>query len=131
MTQLTSSNGPPDLVYLCDYLMFYPLIDCDDDSTQALDNPVALPRYETGDGVRAVLIVTAPIALTAAITLNYTNSEGVSGRTSTFNLIPGTSIGVCATGSGTAGGAGQATPFFPLASGDSGMRSIESVTLGA
>ncbi len=128
----TSANTiSPDTVWLCDYLGFYPLIDCDDVDLQVCDNSQALTRYTDGEGVRIVLIVQAPMVSTAACTISYTNSEGVSGRSVTFNLIPGLSIGVCATGTGAAGGAGQVTPFFPLAGGDRGVRSIESVQMAA
>lgn len=129
---LSIAASIPNYVYLNDYLMFYPLIDCDNVDQQDMINTDTLPRYTSGDGVRIVLIVTAPMALTASVTINYTNSDGVSGRTSTANVIPGLAIGVCASGSGTSlGGAGQASPFWPLASGDKGVRSIESITFAA
>lgn len=130
MTQI--ANTSIDNVFLNDYLMFYPLIDCDNVDTQDFINIETLPRYESGEGVRIVLIVTAPMAVTASVTISYTNSDGVSGRTSTANIIPGVNIGVCATaGGGTAGTSNQATPFWPLALGDKGVRSIESITFGA
>jgi hypothetical protein len=132
LLQIQGTNGAPDFVYLNDYLMFYPLIDCDNVDQQDMTNVETLPRYTDGKGVRIVLIASAPMALTASITINYTNSNGVSGRTSTANVIPALNIGVCATaGGGTAGGANRASPFWPLASGDEGVRSIESVTFAA
>lgn len=127
-----AATAVPDMVYLNDYLMFYPLIDCDNVDQQDMINSSSLPRYESGEGVRIVLVVTAPMALTAAVTINYTNSDGVSGRTATANVIPGLAIGVCATaGGGTAGSASQASPYWPLDSGDKGVRSIESITFAA
>jgi len=130
MLSITASI--PNIFYLNDYLMFYPLIDCDNVDQQDMINVDPLPRYADGDGVRIVLIVTAPMALTASVTITYTNSDGVSGRTSTANVIPGTAIGVCATaGGGTAGGAAQASPFWPMASGDKGVRSIQSITFAS
>jgi hypothetical protein len=131
MLQIQSSNGPPDYVYLNDYLMFYPLIDCDSVDQQDMVNVDPLPRYADGDGVRIVLVVTAPMALTASLTITYTNSDGVSGRTATANVIPGSAIGVCATAAGTAGASNAATPFWPLANGDKGVRSIQSVQFAA
>lgn len=122
----------PDLVYLNDYLLFYPLIDCDSIDPQFTDNTLGLPRYTDGDGIRIVLIATAPMALTASLTISYTNSDGVAGRTATANVIPAPAIGVCATaGGGTAGGSAQASPFWPLASGDKGVRSIDSFTFSS
>lgn len=126
-----ANTVPPDHVILCDYLGFYPLIDCDDGDIQVMDNTQTLTRYTSGEGVRVVLIVQAPMLSTARLTINYTNSDGVSGRSTTFNVIPGAAIGVCATGTGTAGGTGQATPFWPLADGDAGVRLIESVQFSA
>lgn len=132
MQVLEVSGGSPNLFYLCDYLGFYPLVDCDNTDQQDMDNTVSLTRQTSGEGVRAVLIASAPMVSTASITVSYTNSSGVSGRTSTFNVIPATTIGVCATGtSPSLGGAGQVSPFMPLASGDIGIRSIDSVTFAA
>ena len=128
----TIAASVPNYVYLNDYLLFYTLIDCDNVDQQDMINTDTLPRYADGDGVRIVLIATAPMALTASVTISYTNSDGVSGRTSTANVIPGLAIGVCATaGGGTAGGASQASPFWPLASGDKGVRSIDSITFAS
>lgn len=125
-----SNASAPNIHYLLDYLMFYPLIDCDDDSgPQDFTNLVGLSRYTDGAGVRAILVATAPMTATASCTVSYTNQDGISGRTSTFNLIPAASIGVCATGTGAAGGAGQVNPFIPLTGGDIGMRSVESLTM--
>lgn len=117
----------PDHVYLLDYLAFYPLIDTDDPDTQVMDNTLNLPRYSNG---KIVLIVQSPLVNSVPITITYTNQSGTTGHTSTANLIPGAAIGVCATGTGTAGGQDQVTPFFPLAGNDTGVQRIESVQMG-
>jgi hypothetical protein len=127
----TAANTiPPDHIFLLDYLGFYPLIDGDSTDIQALDNTETLTRYTDGEGVRISFIVQAPMTATAPLTVTYTNSKGVSGRVSTFNVSAGTSIGVCANGTHTAGGGAQASAFWPLAQGDTGVRSIESVQFG-
>lgn len=123
----TVSTTPPDHIYLSDYLGFYPLIDCDDTDPQVLDNTQSLPRYQTGAGVRLMLVVQAPMVTTTVCTVTYTNQDGTSGRVSTAALIAGLNIGVCATTAGQTGAVTEVTPFFPLASGDTGMRSIQSV----
>lgn len=125
-----ANTTSPDYVYLLDYVGFYSLIDCDDVDVQIMDNTATLPRYSSGAGVKIVLVVTAPMVATAPVTITYTNQDGVAGRTTTFNVIPGTAIGVCATGTGTAGGVGQVTPFVPLAGNDTGVRAIESIQFG-
>lgn len=127
----TTTNGPPSNLYLCDYLGFYPLIDADSTDLQEMDNSAAIGRYDSGDGVRIVLIATAPMVVTASCTLVYTNQDGVTGRTVTFNVIPALAIGTCATGTGSAGGQGQATPFVRLIDGDTGVRAIESITFSS
>lgn len=120
----------PDYIYLNDYLGFYPLIDCDDLDIQAMDNTLTLPRYESGEGVRLVIIAQAPMINTASVTITYTNSQGVTGRTSTFFILPAANIGVCASSS-TNGSTNAVAPFWPLADGDTGMRAIESVQFAA
>jgi len=129
---LSTSASSPSYVYLNDYLGFYALIDGDNTDIQEMDNTLTLPRYVDGKGVQAVMIATAPMVQTAPCTVIYTNSEGVSGRSTTFSVIPAASIGVCATGSHpTLGTASQSTPFIPLADGDEGIRLIESITFAA
>lgn len=119
-------------VKLLDYLLFYPLIDCDDTDVQIMDNTLTLPRYESGEGVQAIFICTAPMIGSADLTMTYTNSDGVSGRTSTFRLFSATTVGICATSSGVGiSGANTTTAFWPLAGNDKGIRSVESVQLSA
>lgn len=125
----TTTNGPPSNLYLCDYLGFYPLIDADSTDLQEMDNSAEIGRYDSGDGVRVVFVATAPMTSTAGCTMVYTNQDGTTGRSVTFNVIPALNIGVCATGAGTGvGAAGQASPFVNLAGGDTGVRAIESIT---
>lgn len=114
-------------LHLCDYLLFYPLIDCDNTDPQVFDNVETLSRYTTGEGVRMMLVATAPMIATASCTITYTNSDGTSGRTTTFNTIPALTTGVCATAVGTTGVASTASPFINLASGDKGVRSVEQI----
>lgn len=126
------SAGAPSYLYLNDYLLVYPLIDGDDTAEQVMDNTAPLPRYASGEGVRAILVATAPMTVGDVCTVKYTNSQGVTGRTTTFNLFPAQGVGVCATASGTTSVSNSTcTPFWPLASGDTGMRAIESITFNS
>jgi hypothetical protein len=126
-----SSNSVPIYAILLDYLLIYPLIDCDSTDAQDMDNTQTLTRYTDGEGVRIVLIASAPMTTTASLTISYTNSEGVAGRLATYNVLPPQYIGGVASGTGTAGAAGQATPYWPLVDGDKGVRSIESMTFSS
>lgn len=125
----TSANTlPPDIVHLCDYLGFYPLLDGDDVDLQVLDNTDSLQRYADGDGVRIVLVTQAPLALTASMTVNYTSCDD-SAKSVTTNLFPGVNLGVCCTTSGASGAIGTVTPFLPLAAGCRGVKKIDSIQL--
>lgn len=123
---VSANNTSPDQVYLCDYLGFYSLIDCDDTESQVLDNTLSLTRYTDGIGVRIVAIVQAPMVSTASFTINYVDTDNAA-QASTFNLIAGANIGVCATGTGTATAANNVTPFWPLSGGSQGVKRITSV----
>lgn len=126
----------PAAANLLDYLMFYPLVDGDDTDVQVMDNSVSLPRYASGEGVRAMLVSFAPMTAAAVVTVSYTNSDGVSGRTSSGAVVPAALGGIVVSAAVPANGVPVATsnvctPFLPLASGDKGMRSIESIQLSS
>lgn len=81
----------------------------------------ALTRYTSGEGVMAGIVVYTVIGTTATtVTISYTNSAGTSGRTSTATQM----------GGGFYREVGLLIPI-PLQAGDTGIRSIESVTLAA
>lgn len=125
----TSANTlPPDIVTLCDYLGFYPLIDGDDVDLQVLDNTQTISRYSDGLGVRIVLVTQAPLTATASMTVNYTSCDDTS-KSVTTNLFAGANLGVCVGTAGTNGAIGTVTPFLPLAAGCKGVKKIDSVQL--
>jgi hypothetical protein len=79
----------------------------------------ALTRYTSGEGVMAGIVIYTIIGSTATtVTISYTNSAGVSGRTSTATSFGGSGFREV----------GVLIPI-PLQAGDTGIRSIESVTL--
>lgn len=125
----TTAAVVPAYLQLCDYLMFYPLIDGDSLDQQDLDNFVSLPRYTDGRGVRAMLVAASPMVSTATLSISYTNQDGVSGRVVTFSVVAGSVIGNIVSCQGTSAGANSLTPFIPLASGDTGIRSVQSLTM--
>jgi hypothetical protein len=131
----TSSGGPPQTYVLCDYLLYYPFIDTDTTDIQTLDNTVTIPRYTTGEGVQCFVVIQAPTTATnfnGLCTVTYTNSDGVSGRTTTFAIIGSDRVGILVNaGNNSASVATQAqcSPFIPLAPGDKGIRSIQSVQM--
>jgi hypothetical protein len=78
----------------------------------------ALTRYTSGEGVMAGIVVYTIGTTQTTVTISYTNSAGVSGRTSTATII----------GGGFYREVGILIPI-PLQGADKGFRSIESVTL--
>jgi len=81
----------------------------------------ALTRHTSGEGVMAAVVIHTSVGTTATtFTVSYTNQAGTSGRTSTATQIGATNF----NGLGT-------LLMIPLAAGDTGVRSVQSVTLAA
>jgi hypothetical protein len=128
-----SASLVPSTFVLCDYLGFYPLIDMDSVDEQVLDNTQAsLPRYTNGIGVRAMLVCTTPQAPVAStlVYLKYTNQNNESNRLVTFNVFT-SNVGQinCLGANGAAAITNTCFPFIPLWGTDTGIRSIQSITV--
>ena len=112
---------------LCDYLLYYPFIDTDAiGEEQLMDNAVPLPRYTSG---RVIAVAQSAASAIGTFTFTYTNQDGVAGRVSqasrTFIVAGGGQV-VSANGVGA-----SYNPYCTLQLGDTGVRSIESVTFTA
>jgi hypothetical protein len=129
LKKITSVNSAPLNVILLDYLLYYPFIDGDNVEPQILDNLVSLPRSTSGEGVKAFLVSQGSYTGNAYFSINYTNQDGVTGRQSRrcrSNTWGGSSVLVT---SGTSGGSMDYFGWhIPLAQGDTGIRSIQSIT---
>lgn len=123
----TNTANGRQLLMLCDYLMYYPFVDTDAvGEEQLMEQTVTIPRYASG-----VVIAVAQSASSAIgdFTMSYTNQDGVSGRTSQVNktfVVAGGGQVVNALLTGA-----SYNSFVDLAAGDSGVQSIESVTMTA
>lgn len=124
----TAATALPMPFILCDYLLFYPFVDTGTNDAQLLDNTATLPRFTDGKGVQIMAVSVASVSGSQPqFEVSYTNSDGVSGRTSRNHyLMPNTYNGAIMTKNST--GAVSHHPFMGLQDGDSGVRSIESVT---
>jgi len=117
----TSSVGS---VILCDRLWHNSGIVVTTTTAQTV-NSVTWPSRDRngatlGDGVMVGIEVSTATTNAGAVTnttMSYTNQAGTSGRTATMASFPATAV------------AGTFVPFL-LAAGDTGVRSIQSVTLG-
>jgi hypothetical protein len=101
---------------------------------QSFTGTQTLPRYTTGAGLQAFIVPSVVMgAGTPTIQLGYTNAAGVSGRLTPASptlpiansLSPVGSVIYSGTGSGKYG------PFVPLAAGDTGIRTLDSINLSA
>ena len=116
---------------LLDYLGFYGFVDESVLDEQFMDNTQGLTRYADGRGVQLMPVVVAGHTGGQTFTVKYTNQDGVSGRvtpavTMSTQIVNGTILH--SQGSGTA--YTNNGPFLPLQQGDTGVRSVESVTIG-
>lgn len=127
----TAATALPMNIKICDYLLYYPFIDESlDGEEQLLDNTASLPRYTDGVGVQMMAVVVAGHSVGGqTFTVNYTNSDGVAGRTSpavkltTAQFVNGTILTTSLAVVGTSG------PFIPLQGGDVGVRSVQGITM--
>lgn len=122
------ATGLPMTLILCDYLLYYPSIDDSVTDVQPLTNSASLPRYTDGKGVQAIAVSVAGRTGGQQFNFSYTNQDGVSGRTSqTVTQNTAAAIGTVVTSATATQLSGN--PFIGLQSGDSGIRSIDSVTM--
>jgi hypothetical protein len=121
---ISAASVPCDII-LSDYLIYYPTIDESIVGETPLDNTVTLPRYTDGEGVMIMPVVTAQAPGGGQCYFTYTNSQGVSGRVSrTITVASGTTGQVLAPT-----GDNATAPFVGLQEGDTGVRSVDSVTM--
>ena len=113
---------------LADYLLYYPFIDTDAvGELQETVPVVALPRYGSG---QVICVSQSASSAVGQFTMTYTNQDGVPGRVSqnTFTkVVAGGGTLLSSAGASVA----QSLPLVGLQAGDSGVRSIESVTFTA
>lgn len=115
-------------ILFMDYLMFYPLIDDGSTDTQEMDNTQTLPRYTDGEGVKMMAVSVAARTGGQSFTVTYTNQDGVAGRV-TPAVVQNTSSAVGTVVTSETASSGNRPLFIPLQSGDTGVRSVESVTM--
>ena len=114
---------------LCDYLMYYPLIDMDNTDIQVFDNTqTSLPRYTDGKGVQAFLVATQPYVGGALFQINYKNTLDQDCTSKVTLTNTSTFIGqIVNTLPAATGGTNYLSPFIPLQFGDIGIKSVSSI----
>lgn len=123
-----TATALPMPMMLLDYLFYYPFIDEGSTDEQLLDNTQSLTRYADGEGVQVMAVSVAGRTGGQTFQFSYTNSDGVAGRTSQTVIENAVSVNGSIVTSDRAN-ANARGPFIPLQAGDTGVRSIESVTM--
>ncbi len=126
----TAATGVPSVLQLVDVQGYWPGINMNVNTAQTLlGTPVH--RYTDGAGCRLFLAARATTGATAHnIAMSYTNSANTAGRTLPVTVAATASAIVPhIVHSGTA--ANNYGPFLPMASGDLGVKSVQTVTLSA
>ena len=131
MAMTPTATATPLSCNLLDYIGFYGFIDESVLDEQAMDNTTPLPRHVAGAGVQLMPVVVAGQTGGQTFTVNYTNQDGVAGRitpavTMSTQFVNGTILHSLGAGAAYANNG----PFLPLQIGDSGVRSVQSVTIG-
>jgi len=130
--QTAAGTTAPCVLMLVDLLGFYPITSVTTTGDQALNNAVGLPRYTDGAGVQAFLTPSTVMgAATPSIRLTYTDSAGNAGNLTPATLPIGNSAAAVTQIVYSGTGAGKFGPFFPLAVGDAGIRSVQQFNLSA
>jgi hypothetical protein len=127
-TMCNSATPLPMIMNLMDYLLFYSFIDEGTTDEQFLVNNVSLPRCVDGKGVQVMAVSVAGRTGGQRFTIKYTNSDGVANRISQGVIENSFTANGTIVTSATATN-GSSGLFVPLQSGDSGVRSIQSVTM--
>jgi len=124
----TAATGVPSVLKLVDLQGYYPGINMNLATAQTL---TGTPSMRYSNGVRAALAIRTSSGATAHnLNISYTNQSGAAGKT-----LPGTvactvsaiTPHICHTGTA----ANNFGPELPLATGDTGIQSVQSVTLSA
>lgn len=126
----TAATGVPATLMLVDVQGYYPGINMNLATAQTLLGTPTL-RYANGAGLRMFLAARATTGATAHnIAYSYTNQAAVAGRVNPVTVAATASAIVPhIVHSGTA--ANNYGPFLPMASGDTGIQSVQSVTISA
>ena len=126
----TAATGVPAVLQLVDVQGYWPGINMNVNTAQTLLGTPA-HRYTDGAGCRLFLTARATTGATAHnLAVSYTNSANTAGRTLPVTVAcTASAIVPHIVHSGVA--ANNYGPFLPLASGDLGVKSVQTVTLSA
>jgi hypothetical protein len=124
------ATGVPAQLMLVDLQGYWPTISNNTTSAQTLTGTPSL-RYTNGAGCRLFWVQTAAAGATAQnIALSYSNTVPTAGRTLPVTVAM-TASGIVGHISHSGTAANNYGPFLPLASGDTGVSTVATVTFSA
>jgi hypothetical protein len=127
----TSTTNANQLLLLCDYLLYVPFIDTDAVGETQLFTGLAVPeRYADGRGVKLMAVSQSASSTVGQFTVEYTNQDGTAEKVTQNTFTKVVSGGGTLVSSSSSVIAGTHN-FVNLAAGDTGVRSIQSVTFTA
>jgi hypothetical protein len=129
-----AATSAPAVFMLVDVLAVYAVSSITTTGAQSFTGQASWPRYADGKGVRAYLVPSIVMgAGTPTVQLSYTNPASTAGRLTpsapSLPVINTTSPVGAVPYAGT--GVGKVGPFLPLASGDTGILSVQSINFSA
>jgi hypothetical protein len=127
-----SVTAAPAVMMLVDQVAMFTVSSVTTTGVQSFTGTQTLPRYATGAGLQAFIVPSVVMGVgQPTIQLGYTNAAGVSGRLTPASPSLPIANGTAPVGSiiysGT--GTGKYGPFVPLAAGDTGIRTLDSINL--
>jgi len=131
-----TAAAAPAPYLLCDYLLYYPIIDMDSADEHMFVNyhPITsptvptLPRYTDGIGVKMFVIATNPYVGGQTFQIKYTNTLGQSRVSKPCVCNVGKNIGTILNSYAVlAADAKRWGPFVELQQGDVGITSVQSI----
>jgi hypothetical protein len=121
----------PMPMILCDYLLYYPTIDETVSGAQVMNNTATITRWIGDKTIQMIAVSDASRVGGATVTISYTNQSGVSGQTTTFieNAVSVTGSLVNSAVASSTANPYSTGAFIQLQQGDTGVTSIQSVTV--
>ena len=129
-----AATSAPAVFMLYDMLACYTISTVTTTGAQNFTGQTSWPRYASGAGVRAFLVPSVVMgAGTPTVQLSYTNVASTAGQltpaTPSLPIINATAPVGSIPYTGT--GPGKVGPFLPLAAGDTGIKSVQSINFSA
>jgi hypothetical protein len=121
-----SAGHAPGSKIVCDYLLYYPLIDMDSTDEQFFNNTIGLPNYTDGVGVRMFVVATNPYVGGQIFVVKYIDTNDVE-RSAEFAISNSATLIGTIINSGPPSGVSGASGAFLSTPGARGVKRVVSI----